>query len=279
MKHLGILAGMIIVGLTIMSSPAVAVAQQQEERTVDHTNTEKKEAPPTPAAPQAGTLPQSDGKVSNKKPAAATLLYKPPVGMGVPTGLIAGGSRGTMACLSGDPGDKNTALMLSVLAPANHIGLTVYEQPALYWHLSATAGCQVEITLTDEQTIEPLLELNLSPPIKPGVQRVRLSDYGVRLTPGVQYQWAVALIPDPAHRSKDIVAASGIARITATEVLQANLTQTDKTVVPALYAEAGLWYDAVAAISDLIGAAPQDPALRMQRAVLLEQAQLPEVVE
>jgi hypothetical protein len=279
MKHLDILAGMIIVGLTTMFSPAVAVAEQQE-RTVDHTSTEKKEVSPTSAVTQPGTLPQGGGKESNKKPAAATtLLYKPPVGMGVPTGLIAGGSRGTTTCLSGDPRDKNTALTLSLLAPANHIGQTVHEQPSLYWYLSATAGCQVEITLTDEQTVEPLLELHLSPPIKPGVQRVQLADYGVRLTPGVQYQWAVALIPDPAHRSKDIIAASGIARIKATEVLQANLMQTDKTAAPALYAEAGLWYDAVAAISNLIGAEPQDPALRMQRAALLEQAQLPEVVE
>lgn len=270
---------MIGVALTTALLYAVSAAEQQEDQPVDRTSTEEKAVPPTSAVTQPGTLPQDGGKASNKKSAAATLLYKPPVGMGVPTGLIAGGSRGTTTCLSDDSGDKNTALTLSVLAPANHIGQTVHEQPSLYWYLSATAGCQVEITLTDEQTIEPLLELHLSPPIKPGVQHVRLADYGVRLTPGVQYQWAVALIPDPEHRSKDIIAASGITRITATEVLQANLTQTDKTAVPALYAEAGLWYDAVAAISDLIGAEPQDPALCMQRAALLEQAQLPEVVE
>jgi hypothetical protein len=157
--------------------------------------------------------------------------------------------------------------------------LTVHEQPSLYWYLSAPSGCQIEVTLTDEQAVEPLLDLNLSPPIKPGVQRVRLADHGVHLTPGVQYQWAVALVPDPEHRSKDIVAASGIERIKATEALQGNLAQADKTAVPALYAEAGLWYDAVAAISDLIADVPQNRGLRMQRTMLLEQVQLPEVVE
>jgi hypothetical protein len=279
MKHLGILAGMIIVGLTTVLPYAVSAAEQQTDQTVDPTSTEKKTVPPTSAVTQPGTLPQDGGKASNKKSAAATLLYKPPLGLGAPTGLIAGGSRGTTTCLSGDPGDEHTALTLSVLAPVDHIGLTVHEQPSLYWYLSAPTGCQIEVTLTDEQAVEPLLDLSLSPPIKPGVQRVRLVDHGVRLTPGIQYQWAVALIPDPEHRSKDIVAAGGIERIEATEALRAELAQADKTTVPALYAEAGLLYDTVAAISELIDATPQDPMLRMQRVVLLEQVQLPEVVE
>jgi len=281
MKHLRVLAGMIVVALTTVLLYAMSAAEQREDQTGDHTSTEQKEVPPTPAVTQPGTLPQSDAKVANNKPATAavTLLYKPPLGLGAPTGLIAGGSRGTTTCLSGDPGNENTALTLSVLAPADHIGLTVHEQPSLYWYLSAPAGCQIEVTLTDEQAVEPLLDLNLSPPIKPGVQRVRLADHGVHLTPGVQYQWAVALVPDPEHRSKDIIAAGGIKRIEAPEALRAKLVQADKTTVVALYAETGLWYDTVAAISDLIGATPQDPMLRMQRVVLLEQVQLPEVVE
>jgi len=281
MKHFGILAGMMVVALTAVLPYAVAAAEQREDQTVDHTSKEQKEVPPTPAATQTGSPSPGNGKVPNNKPAAAalTLLYKPPLGLGAPTGLVAGGSRGTDTCLSGEGGNEHAALTLSVLAPADHIGLTVHEQPSLYWYLSAPAGCQVEVTLTDEQAVEPLLDVTLSPPIKPGVQQVRLADYGVRLTPGVQYQWAVALVPDPEHRSKDIIAASGIERTEATAALRADLAQADKTTVAALYAEAGLWYDAVAAISDLIADVPQNPAPRMQRAALLEQVRLPEVVE
>jgi hypothetical protein len=165
------------------------------------------------------------------------------------------------------------------LAPADHIGLTAQKQPSLYWYLSAATSCRVEVTLTDEQVVEPLLDLSLNPPTNPGVQRVRLADHGVHLTPGVQYQWAVALVPDPNHRSKDIVAMGGIKRIEATEALHTKLAQANKVEVAALYAEAGLWYDAVAAISDLIATAPQDSALRTQRAALLEQVRLSEVAE
>ena len=141
-----------------------------------------------------------------------TPVYKPPLGLGAPSSLVAGGSRGTNTCLAGGLKDGNTTLTLSVLVPVDHIGLTVQEQPSLYWYLSAATSCQVEVTLTDGQVVEPLLDLRLSPPANPGVQRVRLADHGVRLAPGVQYQWAVALIPDPNHRSKDIIAARGIKR-------------------------------------------------------------------
>ena len=41
--------------------------------------------------------------------------------------------------------------------------------------------------------------------------------------------------------------------------------------MPSLYAEAGLWYDAVAALGDLIDRAPTDRALLDQRSALLRQ--------
>ena len=47
--------------------------------------------------------------------------------------------------------------------------------------------------------------------------------------------------------------------------------QAAKPDLPSLYGEAGLWYDTVAAISELIEAAPQDQALRKQRTALLSQ--------
>jgi hypothetical protein len=45
------------------------------------------------------------------------------------------------------------------------------------------------------------------------------------------------------------------------------------------YAEAGLWYDAIDCISDLIESNPNDSLLRKQRAYLLNQINLPHVAE
>ena len=50
-----------------------------------------------------------------------------------------------------------------------------------------------------------------------------------------------------------------------------------KTNAVQVYAEAGLWYDAIMAISELIEADPTNAELRQQRAALLEQVALPGV--
>jgi hypothetical protein len=193
-----------------------------------------------------------------------TLVYKPPA-VGAPIGRVGGGTRGF--------GDLPT---LGVLAP-NHPGLTSQEQPSLYWYLSRLTAAPIELTVTAEQAAIPLLETRLTPPSQPGIQRVRLADYNVRLTPGVRYRWFVALIPDPNNRSQDILAGGVIERTTPSNTLQTQLQQMGTAQAPYLYAESGLWYDAVEAISELIAAAPQDAHLRQQRAMLLEQVGLPDV--
>ena len=106
--------------------------------------------------------------------------------------------------------------MLSVLAP-DHTGLTVQEQPSLYWYLSESTTYPVELTIIDDQSIQPLVETRISGPLQPGVQRVRLADYGMRLSLGVPYRWSVALVVDPDSRSRDIIAGGVIERIALPE--------------------------------------------------------------
>ncbi len=204
-----------------------------------------------------------------QKPQPHTLktpVYKPPRrGAPAPGRRVGGGTRGTNKSLP----------VVSILAP-DHTGLTVQEQPALYWFASALVDAPIELTVIDEKGIQPVLETRLAPPTQPGVQRVRLADYGVRLTAGERYQWSIALVLDPEHRSKDITAIGAIKRIKRSEV-ESTLTDVANTEAPYRYADAGLWYDAVMAISDLIDAAPNDLDLRSQRAGLLEQVGLSEV--
>lgn len=191
--------------------------------------------------------------------------YKPPL-RGAPGGRVGGGTRGGEADLPSP----------SVLAP-EHVGLTGEEQPSLYWFLPKSTSLLVEVTVIEAQAIKPLLEMRLAAPLTPGVHRLRLGDHGVRLVPGVQYQWFVALVRDPDYRSKDILAGGGIERIELPEALRTRLLRAGKIELPNLYAEAGIWYDAVAAISDLIESRPDDPVLRGQRAALLDQVGLQEV--
>jgi hypothetical protein len=198
---------------------------------------------------------------------AAVPVYTPPK-RGAPGGRVGGGTRGF----------QREVFLLSVLAP-DHSGFTTSEQPSLYWFISSSTSFPVELTVMDPQGVKPILETRLPAPVTAGVQRIRLSDYNVRLAPGAAYRWFVAVVPDADRRSKDIMAGGAIERVEMPEGLKAKVAQAAKSDLPSLYGEAGLWYDTVAAISELIEAAPQDQALRKQRTALLAQVGLTGITE
>jgi len=137
----------------------------------------------------------------------------------------------------------------------------------------------VEVTVLDPRVIKPLMQIYLSPPVAAGVHRIRLADHDIRLQPGVAYRWYVAVVPNANRRSKDILAGGAIERVAAPDGLDAELAKVSPADSSSLYAEAGLWYDAVASISALIESAPEDRKLRRPRAALLAQVGLPDIGE
>jgi uncharacterized protein DUF928 len=197
---------------------------------------------------------------------AGVPVYNPP-SRGAPGGRIGGGTRG-----------GGNIFVLSVLAP-DHSGFTTKEQPSLYWFISKPTSLPVEVTVMDPQGIKPILETQLPSPTKPGIQRVRLADYNIHLAPGAAYRWFVAVVPDADRRSKDILAGGAIERVALQEDVTAKLAKASDKEVPFVYAQEGLWYDALNSISDLIDAAPQNQELQNQRTALLKQVGLPSTNE
>ena len=193
-------------------------------------------------------------------PVTTRIVYKPPL-RGAPVVRIDGGSRGSGISLIG----------LNVLAP-DDTGLTVQEQPSLFWYQSAPADVPFVLTLLVDKQAKPVLQVKLPNAKKCGIQRLRLSDYHVTLVPGVEYEWVVALVVDPDSRSKDVVASGAIERVEPSPAVTARLANSSKTELPYIYAEEGIWYDALAALSDLIEAQPDNGSLRAERSALLEQA-------
>jgi hypothetical protein len=203
---------------------------------------------------------------SAQQAAATQPVYKPPL-RGAPGGRVGGATRGR---------DSDTPTV-AVLAP-DHTGLTMQEQPALYWFLSRPTSLPIELTVIEANAVTPTLETKLSPPAQPGVQRISLADHGLRLLPGSTYKWYVALVTDPNYRSKDILAGGLIERVNPSE-LRLETTPPDHLAAASIYAGAGVWYDAIASISALIERSPGDPLLRSQRAALLDQVGLREIAE
>ena len=87
------------------------------------------------------------------------------------------------------------------------------------------------------------------------------------------------MVPDPDHRSKDIIAGGAIEIVDFPLALKEKLANAEKAEKPNIFAESGIWYDALSAISDLIDASPNDLILREKRISLLEQVGLSQVAD
>jgi len=164
-------------------------------------------------------------------------------------------------------------VVLRVLAP-DHVGFTVKSEPILYWYLSKTTAVPVEFTLVDTRKISPVVEKSLPAPKQPGVQKIVLKDVGQALEPGVEYYWSISLITDPDSRSQDIMARGTIERIPFDEALMLDLVRSCTRDVIYLYAERGVWYDAVGCVLELLDPFPNDEGLQRVLFSLLNQGRL-----
>ena len=186
-----------------------------------------------------------------------------PATTGAPSVRVTGGSRGT--------GDAS--ITLDVLAP-DEIGVTTQEQPSLFWFQSKPADAKFELTLLQDNKIKPILQVLVERSTKAGIQRLKLSEHGAKLTAGVEYQWVVALVTDPNNRSSDLVASGVIKRVEPAADLKGKIAKATPASLAGVYAEAGIWYDALAVLSDQIEAQPENKSLRETRSDLLRQVGL-----
>ncbi len=197
---------------------------------------------------------------------AKTILYKPPF-RGKPSNRVGGGTRGT----------QNELPSITAIVP-EHTGLTVSEQPKIFWHSSKPFRGKIEFTLNSEQEVQPVIEVSLGNLDRAGIQVLDLAKFAVRLAPGVEYQWFVAIVPDADYRSKDIVINGKIKRIVPADEMIAALNVSSGLDMPFAYASQGIWYDALSALSGSIkGPEPDASLAREHWKSLMKQADLPEL--
>jgi hypothetical protein len=210
-------------------------------------------------SPAAPAVTESPAAVAPK------LLYKPPPDAGRMPTRVSGGARG----------ENGLDTVLLPLVP-EHLALTTQAQPSLFWFQSKPAKARFELAVVEPKNPKPLLSLHLPDADKPGMHRIKLGSYNVELKPDVTYEWSVAIVPDPENRSKDVVAKGVIKRVAAPANLASEVEKADNVARAFAYAQAGIWYDALDAISNAIEAHPDDASLREQRASLLKQVGLPQ---
>ena len=217
------------------------------------------------AQAQAPATPADPAKPADA-PKKTMLKFTAPKGAATATRTDGdGGSRGLQ--------DKDKLPALYVLVP-NTAALTTKESPALFWYQAAGSNTLFELTVTEPKNPKPVLKLSLQGVNKPGIHRLSLDKQNVALKPGVTYKWTVAWVPKADNRSLNVVAGGSIERVEPKAELTAALADAKGIDAASVYAQNGIWYDALESVSNAIDAAPEDKDLHKLRAELLDQAGL-----
>ncbi len=193
-------------------------------------------------------------------------VYSPPkpVRASYPRHLTGLGARGPRA--------PQPAFRVFALAP-NHLGVTIREQPTLYWYLEQDSDIAVDFTLVDGKAANPLLEIAYPPPLRAGVHAVDLAEHGLRLETGITYEWTAALVMDE-RQVHPTISVGFVERRQPDPDLDRELAEAGAGGAVRVYATRGLWYEAFDDATRRIAASPSDPGLRLQRAALLYQVGL-----
>jgi hypothetical protein len=193
------------------------------------------------AAPIA-SVAQDQTTAPAQKQAASEPVYKPPP-RGAPGGRVGGASRGTIKVTVPLP-------TIQLVAPEGHAGLTTSPAPTLYFFVSQPVGWPTQFTISAPGRPSPLVEVNIPAPTAAGIYAVRTADYHVRLAPAVVYTWSISVILNPKSRSRDIVASASLLRTEPDPAVESALLGASESRRAVLLAQAGIWYDAVAAAAD-----------------------------
>ncbi|MCT7948627.1 DUF928 domain-containing protein [Ancylothrix sp. C2] len=195
--------------------------------------------------------------------------FQPP-DRGAPPRTADGGSRG---CGLVKPGQKG----LTALTPGNSLPLTVSEKPTFFWYVPASTAVRLEFTLMDETDSQVIYTTKIPLPSKAGIVGFTLPKTNApALKIGKMYHWYLAMVCDSNDRTGDTVVDGWIERTVQSASLTEQLNQANSlSEQAAVYADAGIWHEAVSTLAKLRQNQPENQELlnsweRLLRSVELE---------
>ncbi|MBD2297028.1 MULTISPECIES: DUF928 domain-containing protein [Nostocales] len=195
--------------------------------------------------------------VSSLVPVQAEVkINLPDLGKG-PGRRVPGGSRG-VNCVA-----KNQNL--TAIVPISNIGLTTVANPTLYFYIPENKAPEVELVVQDDNEQE-VHKQKYKPNGNAGVVGVSLPDN--TLAKGQKYRWNFSIICNTQDRSSDKLVQGTIQRVDNPQLMN----KVDNASLPErlkLYADAGIWQDALNTLAQLRYSSPQDSALKADWVSLL----------
>lgn len=166
--------------------------------------------------------------------------YKPPRDQKPPSGYTeSSGVRGKCKAIDADS--------VTLLAPSTHIGQTTSSHPTFAWFVPHHQRVSLEFSIYELGSNEQLkLTYKSRLQSSPGVMKLSLPENLPGLALGKKYLWQVEILCDFNHPSRNLLATADITIVPMPANLQAALHHKgDRTQRASLYAQAGMWYDAL----------------------------------
>jgi Domain of Unknown Function (DUF928) len=140
--------------------------------------------------------------------------------------------------------EGDSAAVLTALVPFSHMGQTISGHPTFTWFVPDRTSRPLQLRLFTRSG-QPLYRTEMQS--QPGIMSVALPPNLPQLSIGQSYKWQVVLVCDRNVPSRNVVAAAEIQVVQPAASLQAQLAAapTPQQRID-LYAESGLWYDAIA---------------------------------
>ncbi|MBR8836894.1 MAG: DUF928 domain-containing protein [Stigonema ocellatum SAG 48.90 = DSM 106950] len=195
--------------------------------------------------------------------------FKPPQRGNPP--VSAGGSTRSNSCIKGKK-------LITPLVPPNKLGLTFAKNPTFFWHIptSVTKAAKLTILTDKDQTL--FYETSFTLPGKPGIISFTLPDNAPSLAVGKTYHWYLTVVCDAEDESANLSVDGWVERTQPELPLSQALAKADSQKLPTIYAEAGIWHEALTTLVKLRRTDPNNPKVKMNWEKFLQSVGLNAIV-
>lgn len=176
--------------------------------------------------------------------------------------------------------DYQPPIGLTALIPNTNSGVTLSKYPAFFFYIPDVNldGVEGELTLRNEQN-ELIYKKTVPLTTSDSIVRVEFANSPSlpALEVGKSYYWVFSLLLDKVDRSSNRFVTGWIKRIEPNSELRQKLGTASHQAYPAVYANNGIWYEALDSIAKLRCTSPTDSVLASNWQSLLQQVGLPEI--
>ncbi len=172
-------------------------------------------------------------------------------------------------CASSNP------VSLTALVPENKIGRTISDYPTFFFYLPKTDAELAELILEDESG-NKIYQQDLTIKNISGVIGVSIpANTNVPpLEVGKSYTWKFTVVCDPDDRSSDQLETGIVRRVELSPDILSELEKADPRLKTFIYAENGIWQDALSNLAAVRRANPNNPVFKSDWESLLGSVEL-----